>query len=95
MSANTQQSNDLPREQSVKSPEQDLSPEGSAASARLCRAVLQAQAQDVSTDSVDDPIQHGGCGSGRDLKRAEEQPLKALLLDVTECNQQTQTHMQV
>lgn len=95
MSANTQQSNDLPQEQSVKSPQQDLSPEGSAVSARLCHAVLQAQAQDVSTDSVGDLIQRGGCGSGRDLKRAKEQPLKARLLNVTECNQQTQTHMQV
>ncbi|XP_044023969.1 nesprin-2 isoform X2 [Siniperca chuatsi] len=91
MSADTQQSNNLPQKQSVDSPQLDLSPVGSAVS------VQPLQTQDVPTESEDDLAQRRRCGSGKNRKsslRAKEQPLKARLLHITESKQQTQTHIQ-
>ncbi|KAM9339272.1 nesprin-2a [Symphorus nematophorus] len=85
-SADTQQSNSLPQKQSVDRPQQDLSPVGSAESAR-----------DVPAESEDDLTQRRVSGSEKNLKsslRAKEQQLKVRLLDVVDSNQQTQAHMQ-
>ncbi len=96
--ADAQQSNNLPQKQSVDSPQQDLSPVGSAVSAQPRADILQLRAQDVPAESEGDLTQRGGRGSGKTLKpslRAKEQSLKARLLHMTESKQQTQTHIQV
>nr|XP_046228198.1 nesprin-2 isoform X4 [Scatophagus argus] len=83
VSVSTQQSNNLPQEQRVESPQQDLSPVSSVA--------------DVPVERQDDGTQRRGCGSGKNLKsslRAKEQLLKAHLLHITESSQQTQTQIQ-
>ncbi|XP_068564553.1 nesprin-2a [Cebidichthys violaceus] len=89
VSADTQQSNDLPQKQSVDRPQQDLSP--------VCGEVIHLQSHDVPTESEDDPTQRTGCGSAKKLKPSlltKEQLLKARLLNITESNQQTQAHIQ-
>ncbi|XP_042359998.1 LOW QUALITY PROTEIN: nesprin-1-like [Plectropomus leopardus] len=96
VSGDTQQSNNLPQEQSVDS-QQHISPVCCAGSVQLCADILQLQARDVPTQSEGDLTQHSGCGSGKKLKpslRAKEQHLKARLLNITESNQQTQAHVQ-
>ncbi|KAM6906809.1 nesprin-2a [Lycodopsis pacificus] len=87
VSADTQQSNDLPQKQSVDRPQQDLSP--------VCGEVIHLQSQDVPTESEDDPT---GCGSAKKLKPSlltKEQLPKARLLHITQSNQQPQAHIQV
>ncbi|XP_059211817.1 nesprin-1 [Centropristis striata] len=95
VSANTQQSNDLPRKQSVDSPQQDLSPVCGAESAQPHGDFLHLPVQDVASQREDDPTTPRW--SGKNLKpslRAKEQQLKARLLLVTEGDQQTQAHIQ-
>ncbi|XP_031717653.1 nesprin-2a isoform X2 [Anarrhichthys ocellatus] len=90
VSADTQQSNDLPQKQSVDRPQQDLSP--------VCGEVIHLQSQDVPTENEDDPTQRTGCGSAKKLKPSlltKEQLPKARLPHITQSNQQTQAHIQV
>ncbi|XP_056219440.1 nesprin-2-like [Seriola aureovittata] len=95
VSAETHPSSGLRQTPSADSQQQDLSP--AAGSVPLHGDILPLRSQDVPTGREEQLAQQRGSGSGKIKKsslRAQEQRLKARLLNITESNQQAQTHIQ-
>ncbi|XP_022621783.1 nesprin-1-like [Seriola dumerili] len=95
VSDETHPGSSLRRTQSADSPQQDLSPV--AGSVPLHGDILPLRSQDVPTGREEQAAQQRGSGSGKIQKsslRAPEQRLKARLLNITESNQQAQSHIQ-